>query len=388
MSKINLLVAGDFCPIGRFEPLVSKEEPERRRAVGEVAALAETADCFIVNLECPLTDSGTLIEKAGSRIKADPSAVRFLKDLRVDLVVMANNHILDFGEEGLTETLGVLRVAGIETVGAGLTHDEARRIHFRELKGRTLAVVNMAEREFSYARPGRCGANPFDLIAAVEAIREARKRADHVLLILHGGLESMNFPSPESVRLLRFLAEQGPTAIIRHHPHRVQGHEVWKGVPIFYSLGNFLFDWFTPVKDEGWYEGILVELAIDKEDQCSSVIHPFEQCKAEPGIKMLGGTSRDRFMGRYNEWSKTIGDDSALQKEWLGTVERRKNDYFGLLTLPHPLLMRVARRLGLLNYLRPSKSKRRILENCLRCDAHREVLLDVFERDREGMNNR
>jgi len=382
-QQIRIVVAGDFCPIGRVETAVQCGSGEVEASLGLVRRSIGENDLFIVNLECPITASEDRIEKVGPCIKGRPETLSLLDVLRVRLVTLANNHILDFGEAGLEDTIKACAEMGIETVGAGLSFDEAVSTHYSEIKGRTLAVISMAEKEFSYAGVGGCGAHPFDVIDAVERIREARMRADHVVLILHGGLESVSYPSPASVRTLRFLAEQDVTAVIRHHPHQIQGQEVWKGVPIFYSLGNFLFDWYVPVQRDAWYQGILLDLRISEDDVCTFEIHPFEQCMAGPGIRVLEGSERARFMEQYANLTRTIGDEVALRQEWRATIENRKNSYFGACVVPHPFLLRVARRLGILKFMRLPRWNRRILENYVRCDAHREVLLDLLERDRE-----
>jgi hypothetical protein len=384
MKEINIFIAGDFCPTGQLSTLLTGNSATRRAVVDVLKPWSIRADGFIVNLECPLTSANRPASKYGSSIKSSPAAAGFLAEIGVDLVTLANNHIMDYGTAGLGDTLQACEEAGIAVVGAALNSAGAMRIHYRQIHDRTLAVINMAEKEFGCAKQGCGGANPFDVMAAVEAIREARTQAQHVLLILHGGLESVHYPSPESVRTLRFLAEQGPTAIIRHHPHRVQGHEVWNGVPIFYSLGNFLFDWHTPVKHKDWYEGLMLELTIPETDKCSFVVHPFNQCAGDAGIEMLDGEAQALFMKRYHEWSAVCKDASALQEEWRKIVNIRKPIYLGLLTLPHPFLMRVANKIGLLRFLRPAGKKCRIFENILRCDTHREVLLNILEQVRKG----
>jgi poly-gamma-glutamate capsule biosynthesis protein CapA/YwtB (metallophosphatase superfamily) len=383
MDKIKIFIAGDFCPINRLAPLLTADLENHHGLVKDILKLTASSDFFIVNLECPLTNAKYPIEKCGALIKSDPNAAKFLTNIGVNLVTLANNHIMDYGDEGLADTLKASDKARVAVVGAAMSFAEATKIYYHQIKHRTLAVINMAEKEFSYAKPGSGGANPFDVIAAAESIYEARKQADHVLLIIHGGLESVHYPSPESVRILRFLADQGPTAIIRHHPHQVQGHEVWKGVPIFYSLGNFLFDWNTPINDKGWYEGIIVELTITESDDCYFEIHPFNQCSDDSVIEMLVGAYREQFMIRYHEWSAIIEDAFALQGEWNKLVETRKRDYFGLLVLPHNFLLRVVRKIGLLPFIRPTRIKRLFLENFLRCDAHREVLLNILELTRK-----
>lgn len=384
MTQIRLLVAGDFCPIARLAAPVSRGEAGAGPTAGEIRGLAREADLFVVNLECPLTSAAPGLEKAGHLLSASPDAASFLRGLGVALVTLANNHILDAGEVGLEETLSACVGVGIETTGAGLSLESAAKIYYRRSKGRTLAVVNMAEREYSCAGAGRGGANPFDAIAAVRAIREARCRAAHVVVIVHGGLEGLNFPSPESVRSLRFLAEEGATAVLRHHAHSVQGWELWRGVPIFYGLGNFLFDWPSRLEDHRWHEGVIADLRIGEDDRCVVEVHSFDQCREEPVLRMHAGPERERFLERLAVWSAGLSDEALLEEEWAKVGEARKRDYLSSLTVPHRLLARVAGRLGLLERLVPSRRARMILENYLRCDAHREALLSILERDRMG----
>ena len=387
LSEISLLVGGDLCPIGRSERLPAAGPRALEEAVGGVGKLARASDLFIANLECPL-DVGTEIAKCGASLVAKPESIEVLKAMGVGLVTLANNHIGDQGEVGLNATLNLLHEAGLPAVGAGRSSAEAAQIMYRAIEGRTVACVAMAERETGYARGSMGGANPFDPIAAVEAMRQARQSADHVVFLLHGGLEGTHYPSPDSVRVLRFLAEQGATAIIRHHPHSVQGHEVWNGVPIFYSLGNLLFDWPGHPMDEAWHEGILVELRIGADDRCSWAVHPFTQCLDQPGVRLLEGNAKTAFMERFEEWARVIADPATLQERWAETLEARKSGYLAALALPHPWWIRVVRKLGLIGLARPGRAKRMILENYLRCDAHREAVTAVLEGMADGRGDR
>lgn len=380
-SEITVRVAGDFCPVGRLRALLAEDSAARRAVVASLAPAVRAADLFIVNLECPLTNASAPIEKCGSLVKGSPAAAGFLAEIGVSLVALANNHIRDYGDDGIRETQDACARCHLPTVGAAASHADAVRTHYRQFQGRTLAVINMAEKEFSGSEPGHGGAHAFDVIAAAECIRDARRHADHVLLVLHGGLENSHYPSPGSVRALRFLAEQGLSAIVRHHPHRVQGHEVWKGVPIFYSVGHFLFDWHTPVHGEDC-EGILVELSFTAEDRCSFAVHPVAQCEPDRWFALLEGDEKARFMARFGEWSDAIGDAESLQEKWRGLIQEHAEGYFGSLTLPHPLWIRIARKLGLLRFARPLRWRRRLLESYLRCEAHRELLQGILEDDR------
>src|SRR5690606_22347516 len=102
--------------------------------------------------------------------------------------------------------------------------------------------------------------NPIDIIDNVKQINEARGIADYVFVIVHGGHEFFNLPSPRMQKLYRFYAEQGADIVIGHHTHCIGGYETYKGVPIYYSLGNFLFTKQNPYED--WYLGLVLEVEI------------------------------------------------------------------------------------------------------------------------------
>jgi glycosyltransferase involved in cell wall biosynthesis len=153
--QIDILVGGDFCPVGRInDPLKGSRESMQLMA-SDIATIVGEPDLFIVNLECPLTGAIQPIEKSGIKLKSSPEATHLLKELGVGLVTLANNHSFDFEVEGLTDTLAACHGAGIDTVGAGMDLGEAQRIYYKDFGGQTLAVINMAEKEFGFARGNR-----------------------------------------------------------------------------------------------------------------------------------------------------------------------------------------------------------------------------------------
>jgi len=372
-KKIRLNIGGDLCPNKSTKKFISIE------FLSKISTnIFNHSDLSIVNLECPLTTQENCILKTGPCLKAHPNSIKLLTSMGIQLVTLANNHIRDYGDAGVCDTLELCSAHGIDTVGAGESLDKARKTYYRKIKGRCLAIINVAENEFANARREKGGANPFDIISLIEDIRESKKNADHVLLIMHGGLEHVHYPSPQSVRLLRFLADQGLTAIIRHHPHTVQGYEVWKGTPIFYSLGNFLF---FPRKNPRLHgsDGIVVSLIIYPKDDCTFQIHPLEKIKNEPAMQMLEGDIKTAYLERLEHYSSALHDPVKLQNEWHKILKEKKQDYLGLLSTPSYFLFRVARKLNFLSHISPTKRTKIFYENYLRCEAHREALLDILE---------
>lgn len=377
MSDISVTIGGDFCPEGRPQAALLDGSLSPDAIVGFVRPLFTGSDIGMVNLECPLSGRGSPILKAGRAIRARPETVGILKHLGVTGVTLANNHVGDFGIEGIEDTLALCSAGGICTVGAGLALEAARQPLFVPVRGRVVGFINAAEQEFGIAAPKRAGANPLNLIDLLRDLRQAKAQADCVVLIIHGGLEFTHCPSPESIRLLRFLAEQGVAAIIRHHAHYVQGHEVWKGVPIFYSLGNMLFDHAFDM-GAGWHEGLVVKLRISPENNCTAELHPVRQCDGQPTVRVYGDDERKRFARRMADYSALLADESALLRAWETALQPLRETYFGNLLIPTYTLRRILRRLGLMRFVHPGPRAARYWENLLRCDTHREALLDIL----------
>jgi poly-gamma-glutamate synthesis protein (capsule biosynthesis protein) len=197
-------------------------------------------DLAMVNLENPLTRS--TLRQPGKRFafKADPKMVDVLKQGGVDIVTLANNHTMDYQEPGLIETLEVLDDAGIMRVGAGRNLDEARRPKIVDVKGQRIAFLGYYGEEYA-ATATKAGVNTIDETRIAEDIRAIRDQVDWIIVNYHWGQELATHPAEWQRTLARFTIDQGADVIVGHHPHVLQGTELYKGRPIAYSLGNFIF---------------------------------------------------------------------------------------------------------------------------------------------------
>lgn len=376
-SKINIIFGGDFCPVGPIENGLTCNKFSAESIFGNIKNEFDQADLRIFNLETPLTEHGEAIPKTGSCFRATPNTASLLRYLGINVATLANNHIRDYGNKGVVDTLTTCKDLNIKTIGAGKSTNDARNVLYLRIKERRLAFLNYTENEFANATVDRSGANPFDLINILHDLTEAKTNADHVVIIIHGGLEYMHYPSPESVKVIRFLAEQKPTAIIRHHPHYVQGYEVWNNVPIFYSLGNFLA--MTKARPTpSWQEGALVQLEIHTDDSCSFQIHLFDQCKHE--IKLSPIKDPKYTEEKLSEYNRGLHDHRLLQEIFDGEVNKRRLTYLTQLGSPNHLLLRVFRKLGIHKYFIPNHYKQTLLSNYIRCEAHREVITKILEK--------
>lgn len=318
---MKILICGDYCPRGRVIPLLNQGKYEA--VLTEVQTVASDVDYAIVNLECPVAeDNDNPIDKVGPSLHCSYKCVEALKWAGFGGVTLANNHFLDYGPDGVKKTLSACRDNGLNTVGGGMNLCEASQVLYKDIKGRKLAMVNCCEHEFSIATDNTPGSNPLNLVKQFYAIQEARKQADYVLVIVHGGVEHFWLPTERMKETYRFFVDAGADAVINHHQHCYSGYEVYKGKPIFYGLGNFCFDGDS--KNERWTSGYMVKLIFDIEKGLNFELVPYRQCAEEPSVRLTRGTVKESFFERIKAYNDIIADKEANQvayEQWCSEHE-------------------------------------------------------------------
>jgi len=210
-----------------------------------VASALRQADIAMANLECPIALGGEPAVKTYV-FRAHPSTAVGLGRSGLNAVSLANNHILDFGVAGMEETVGYLAAQGLAIVGAGENRAEAERPLFYTVGGVRVALVawlsyaRAANFAAGDARPGVAYLDDLDRMA--RQIEEAKRQADAVVVILHGGMEYEPAPTSEQQAAARRAVDAGADLVVGHHPHVLQPTEIYKGKLIAYSLGDFVFD--------------------------------------------------------------------------------------------------------------------------------------------------
>ena len=221
------------------------------RGVREVLGKADLA---VVNLECPFTERGEKLAK-NFNFRARPEMVEILRRGGVAAVSVANNHAMDYGAEGMQDTIQTLNDAGIGHFGTGSTLSDARRPLIVERNGFRVGFLgyyfqsteDMLEPAEVYAledRPGVAGCyTDLEQMKAMvsEDIAALAPNVDAVIPFFHWGKEGKYVVGDYQSELARLCIKQGARAILGAHPHRLHGVEVHEGAPIFYSLGNFVY---------------------------------------------------------------------------------------------------------------------------------------------------
>ena len=307
---INLLFSGDFAPL-------ADAESSSWADFTSLKELLKGCDLHITNLECPITSSENSILKAGPSIKANPGGEELLTMAGVGLACLANNHIFDYGDEGLAETMGLCEKQGIRVTGIVSREGRERGGIIYEIKGTRVGFLNYCEHEFSVRDKGLTGACGYDAIDAFHDIRKMRGEADRVIVIYHGGNEYYHLPRPDLKRDFHFLADVGADAVIGHHTHVYSGIEDYGGKPLIYSLGNFYFPFEG--EPESWNEGVICRLTVD--DSVRAELIPVIQCRNGLRVEIPSDTKKKEILSEIELLSGVIADDSELHRRWESYAE-------------------------------------------------------------------
>lgn len=291
------------------------------------------------------------------------------------MVTLANNHLYDFGEVGVSDTLQTCRINDIDCVGGGMNITDARRVVYKRVHNLNIAILNFCENEFSIATQDKGGANPLDIVSNYYDIQVAKGYADFVVVIIHGGHEDYQLPSPRMKKTYRYFVDIGADAVFNHHQHCYSGYEIYRNRPIFYGLGNFSFD--SNKRNSNWNYGFMVGLIFNA-NKVDFKLYPYIQGDICPGIEILNDCQIKEFHHNLDSLNTVIQDDDLLGNSFEQFILMQSVD-FKLLFEPYE--SKISRSLfyhGLL----PSISQKKylkILAN-VQCESHRDKLLFFLTR--------
>ncbi|MFJ4850816.1 MULTISPECIES: CapA family protein [unclassified Streptomyces] len=245
-GTVTLAFAGDVHFTQRTAPRLDADP-----ALGPLSPVLSAADFAMVNLESAITTRGTPEPKL-YHFRTPPRALDALRRSGIDAVTMANNHAVDYGPEGLADTLSAAHDSPIPVLGIGANDTEAYRPYVTEVNGVRLAVLaasqiqDLTNATFR-AGPERPGiASALDRSRLVSAVRAARARADVVVVYLHWGTEGQSCPGPEQRSIAADLSAAGATAVVGTHAHVMLGSGMLGPTYVAYGLGNFLWYGSSP----------------------------------------------------------------------------------------------------------------------------------------------
>jgi poly-gamma-glutamate synthesis protein (capsule biosynthesis protein) len=246
-ATVTIAAVGDMIFDRRVRTVIAAAGGDAPLA--RVASLLARADVTVGNLESPLSWRGTRNEQKDVTFRGDPRGVEGLALAGFDFLSLANNHVLDYGPDALEDTIALLDERGIGHAGAGADRSAAWRPAVVERSGARVAFLSFTHILpvgfiATDARPGLArGRGNMD--AVCEAIREAKRENDYVLVSFHWGVEYQDDCNAEQVRDAHAAIDAGADMVLSHHPHVIQAVERYKGRLIAYSLGDFVFDHYS-----------------------------------------------------------------------------------------------------------------------------------------------
>lgn len=370
----TIIIAGDLCPKERIAQLF--EEEHYADVFRSVKPIIDMANYAIVNLEAPIVESeGTPIVKSGPNLKCSEKVIGAIQYAGFKCVTLANNHFYDYGEDGALFTMQKLKEENVDFVGAGKNVEDAAKVLYVSVGVKKVAIINCCEHEYSIAARDHAGSNALNPVTLYYAIKEARTKAEYVLVIVHGGIEHYQLPTPRMKETYRFAIDCGADALVNHHQHCFSGYEVYKGRPIFYGLGNFCFDW-KGRRQSKWNEGYMVKLNI--EDNSFELL-PYTQCDATSTVQLMQDDDREAFYNKVEKLNQTIGDTEALERNLKELAVKSKRGFSPLNPYTNPYLSGLYRRGWLPSFV--SKKKLLAIQNKIECESHLERLRYVVQEE-------
>ncbi len=358
----KIIFSGDFVPDERII-----KNPIFFSSLNEIC---DSRTIHITNLECPLTNQENRKWKTGPNLRAKPEMVLGLIRAGVDYACLANNHIKDYGTDGILDTIKYCNDSKIETLGAGITQEEAKKYIFIQSDSYNIAIVNYCEQEYNGKSKDSYGANLIDEISLFYDIISLKKKVNKIILVVHWGREMYSFPTPEQQRLARYIIDLGVDLIVGHHSHICGAYELYKNKTIIYSLGNFYFN--EAGQDEAWYKGVLCQVEFLQND-FQIKIYPIKNTEEK---LMIGEHTR---LNDKENIHLVYASEDTVEAKWKNIVESNyKRQIENVLNFGRAkkfFYRFIAKK------LQQTQVKRLlILRNQLRCRTHFEYLKSSLEK--------
>ncbi len=305
---LSLIAVGDIMLDGRARGLVAERGADYPFAA--VVPLLRRAPIVLGNLEGPFARIARR-ERRNHSYRVDPALARALQRAGITIVTLANNHLLDCGRAGVLETLEALAEAGVAAVGAGVDEPAAHRPVIRVAGGMRVGVLGYYWNRRTAARgplPGSAMDPPQALAADIGALRP---QVDRVVVTFHWGVPYERQPSSADQAKARLAVDYGADVVIGHHPHIVQPAEVYRGRPIFYSVGNFTFG-----SGNSRAEGVVVGVRFEQH-RTSVEVYPLYVKNRDPRVnyqaRVLRGRGAERVLRSLLETSNFGRDHTELE---------------------------------------------------------------------------
>lgn len=377
-NDINILIASDILPPGEMKSDFTEGNLDGLLDE-ELQKIISSTDCFIVNLECVLGDENLQeSDKVGSHLLAPAECVNVFSQFPSCVVNLANNHILDYGQEGAASTVNILKRHKVNSIGLG---DEGLILN---VKNSRIGIYSIAEHDFGVVEKEDAGYYPNVVDTnTLATITQIRKSCDSLVVLYHGGLEFYPYPTPKQQERLRKYVDAGADLIVCQHNHVISCRERWNKGTIIYGQGGFLFSTREEIgknilDENAMKHGMLVNWNPIL-NQVSSIFYEIEngRCSVE---------ENSMIKEAYEEKSREINDDSFVGNNWNEYAE--KNRSIAYLANPHYIvpekrnfLTKIKREVHLIldRFFGKDKLREMVSKQTMRCESTSELVETILK---------
>ena len=351
MNEVSLIIGADICPTN--DNLHFFENGNIKLLLGEdIYNILIDADFRIFNLECPLTDKNTPINKWGPVLRANTSTVNGIKSLNPSLLTLANNHIYDHGKQGIESTINILNKYNIPF--SGIKSNE----YILEKNKIKIGIYVCAEHEFNLE------SSFFDSLETPDKIYQLKKKCDYVIVLYHGGKEYYQYPSPLLQKRFRKMAEKGALLVVAQHTHCIGCYEKYNDSILVYGQGNFIYNENC---NNSSNSSLLLKINLSKE---SFFIDYIPVSKFE---------DKKHILNDFEKRSLQILKSGFIENEYLNFAKKMHGYYLDSFQ-GNTYIHRIFRKIFKKNISKFVLSKSNLLriQNYVQCEAHRELFLAGF----------
>ncbi len=312
-SAYTLVAVGDIMLGNKMPPFLKKHGPDY--PFKNVTSIISAADVAIGNLEAPFGTEGVADTSKTYSFLVPPAYAEGVKNAGFDVLCLANNHTMDFGAVALTSTIQTLQTLGLKPSGAGQNSSKARQAVIQEVGNVKLAFLSYSATHPAsfYAGHGKTGTAQATAEHIENDVRQAKQQADLVIVSFHWGEELRDTPKDYQMVFGHLAIDCGAALVLGHHPHILQGLDVYNGGLIAYSLGNFTFGSYSPNAKTS----VILKVSFDKTGLKKAELIPLnvDNFKVHFQTRIETGTAAGKILKELDRLSKPLGTTIRIENE-------------------------------------------------------------------------
>lgn len=378
---VSFTIFGDTVQTKSNKALFEKGDLPALVGDGIIEVLKES-DASVFNLEAPLFNGNCSIFKPGAPcISSTEESVSFFKSAKelTDTVILscANNHIKDFGLEGIRSTERLANENRLEIIGVSSVSKDfsAEPIVLTNGKVR-VGIYSCAENEFSIANENEGGANGYDPLETFDHLTALKDNSDYVVVLFHAGRENYRFPSLNLQRICRKMIDKGADLIVCQHSHCIGCQEQYNEKVIIYGQGNFIFDRLNTAE---WHTGLIIKCIFLKENMDVTLLPSMKEGSV---VRLATDDLRETILREFYERSRLVYDTSKLEYLWEQFCLKNLNLYSieGIYGCQNRFIKWLDRKtkFAISKHLLSNKYHNKLLLNYIRCESIRESMMTLL----------